>query len=133
MTRREVLVDTSAWIDFFVRPASASKRTVDRLLDEDAVLLCGIVLAELLQGIKSARELRAVRTHFDALPYAEVDRPSWELAGSLSRTHRSRGLTIPLTDMVIAALALRRDAAVLTLDPHFSAIDGLTIEPMHSI
>jgi predicted nucleic acid-binding protein len=36
-----------------------------------------------------------------------------------------RGHRLPLTDLTVAALALRTDSAVYTTDPHFDFIQGL--------
>ena len=46
-----VLVDTCIWVQFFNRPQSAEKKSVDALLDDDRAALIGPVVAEILQGI----------------------------------------------------------------------------------
>ena len=57
-----VVADTSIWISFFNRPASVEKQVLDELLDRDEVVLVGVVLTELLQGIRSPHPTQDV-TH----------------------------------------------------------------------
>jgi predicted nucleic acid-binding protein len=40
-------------------------------------------------------------------------------AGNLAAQLRAKGLTLPLTDVLIATVALRNQVSVLTIDKHF--------------
>lgn len=126
---QEVIVDTCVWIEFFNRPASRDKAEVDALLDADAVVICGVVLAEIVQGLKTGRDVAEVLSHLDALRYLEVSRRTWESVGRTSMALRRRGLTIPLTDIVVAELAKEHGCSIFTLDPHFKVIPGV---PLHA-
>lgn len=86
-----------------------------------------MVLAEVLQGIRSPQEASSVRSQFASLPYFETVRETWSRAGSLSGELKQKGVTIPITDIVIAALALEHNAEVFTTDPHFEKIPGLKL------
>ena len=68
MTTR-VLVDTSAWIDFFRRTEGEVGDTVANLVEEDQAVMTGPVLAELLRGVRSAKEGEELRVLLEALPY----------------------------------------------------------------
>jgi len=125
MPNDNVLVDTSAWIEFFNRPNSPEKRTIDLLIDSDRATVCGVVLAELLQGTKTQKEFRQVRDSIQALPFFEMDAAAWEKTGDLGFMLRRKGVTIPVTDLMVAALALLQDASVLTCDDHFAEIPNL--------
>ena len=50
-----MLVDTSIWLEFFKSQSKIGDR-LEILLKEDSVWVCGIVLFELAQGIKSDSE-----------------------------------------------------------------------------
>jgi len=63
----------------------------------------------------------------EKLPYLEVTRDTWKSAGEISASLRSAGVTIPLSDLIIAAMALSGDHEVFTIDPHFYKIDGLNL------
>ena len=120
----DALVDTSVWIEAFRGRDQRLRETVDKLLDQERVVLCGLVELELLQGFR-ADERALFASLFEALPYAEVDRQDWRAAGFLQAGLRSRGITIPATDALIAALCLRHDLSILTLDKHFDQIPQL--------
>lgn len=123
MTR--VLVDTSVWIEYFNRPTSAEQAELMRLLDADAVSLAGVVLAELLQGAKTERERDLLRETLDALPLLPASRATWERVGDLAFRLRRSGRTVPLSDLLIASLAIEHENPVYTLDPHFDEIPDL--------
>jgi predicted nucleic acid-binding protein len=114
-----VLVDTSAWIDFFRRRDGNVGDTVADLVERDQAILAGPVMAELLRGVRGSKEAAQLKTLLGALPYVEVQRLDWEAAGKSLRELRSRGLTLALTDAVIAAVASRYGLPVLTLDKDF--------------
>ena len=53
-----VLVDTSIWIDFFQAPESHTGSALESLIkDHNSVAICGIVLQEVLQGIRNGLDL----------------------------------------------------------------------------
>jgi len=112
-------VDTSAWIAF-LRPGSTSmSNQVEALIEQDAAAIVGPVLAELLQGVKGQREAQQLRRVMSILPYREITREDWQSAGEELNGLRRRGVKVPLTDALIAAVARRLDQLVLTLDGHF--------------
>lgn len=122
-----VIADTSAWIPFFNRPQSAEKRELDALLDADRVVLVGVVLAELIQGCRTLREAQAVTSKLTGLHFLDTRMATWKRSGELSFALRRKGLTLPLSDLVIAALALEHRHSVYTLDPHFEHVPGLQL------
>lgn len=120
-----VIADTSVWIPFFNRPDSPEKDALDLLIDADEVSLVGVVLAELLQGCRTTAERHALAEALLALRYYEVTQPTWLRAGDLSAQLLRKGVTLPLSDLVIAALALLHDCLVYSLDAHFKKIPGV--------
>ncbi len=120
-----VIADTSVWISFFNRPDSPEKAALDLLIDADEVALVGVVLTELLQGCRTPPERNSLVDALLALPYYEVTQSSWVQTGDLSARLLRRGVTLPLSDLIIAALAIERDCRVYSLDGHFKKIPGL--------
>ena len=120
-----VIVDTSAWIPFFNRPESSEKRIIDELIDRGEVAVVGVVLAELLQGCRSQEERNDLKDALLALPYLGVSQATWIAAGELSAGLLRKGMTLPLTDLVIAAAAIEHHCSVYSLDAHFQKIPGL--------
>lgn len=126
-----ILIDTSAWIDFFRNQSGVVGDSVATLIERDQAVMTGPVLAELLQGLKSRQEINTLRELFDILPYIETSRRDWEQTGDLLRKLRQRGITVPLTDALIASVAQRTGCAVLTLDRHFEHLE-VPLHPIHN-
>ena len=121
----KIIVDTSVWIEFFHNEKSHVSVHLKNLLRSGQVALTGMVLAEILQGIRSPREARLVRRSLESLPFIEIDYKVWRQAGEISSALRRKGLTIPLSDIIIASVAITADHEVFTTDPHFEKIPGL--------
>lgn len=122
----DVLVDSSAWIDYFRHADSPIGEAINRLLDEDRLVLCGIVELELLQGVRP-HERRTLAGLFQVLRYVETERRDFVAAGERLATLRRKGITIPATDGLIAALAIRHRFQLLAIDAHFEHIPELDL------
>jgi len=120
-----VLVDTGIWSAFFSKPASAEKRALDILLDQDRVALTGPILAEVLRGFRRTDQADWAASRLRLAHYIEPTWEDWRNAASLGRQLAARGHDVPLTDLIISALAHRVSAFVFTSDPHFDLIPGL--------
>ena len=125
----DVMVDSSAWIDYFRHAEGAVGDRVSDLLDEDRIVLCGMVELELLQGVRP-RERRALRDLLKALSYVETERRDFVAAGERLAKLRRQGVTIPASDGVIAELCIRHHLRLLAIDRHFdhlAEIERLTV------
>jgi predicted nucleic acid-binding protein len=122
MSAERVLVDTSIWVSYFRGSSPAISEKVDSLLAGDEVCVPKIVLAELLQGAKSEREISTIEDFFDAFTILDQSPETWLKAGKLSRELKIRGKTIHLLDCYIAVIAKENACAILTLDDHFKEI-----------
>jgi predicted nucleic acid-binding protein len=120
-----VLVDTGIWSAFFSKAASPEKRALDPLLDEDRVALTGPVLAEVLRGFRRADQADWVASRLRLAHYLEPTWEDWRNAAALGREFAAKGHDVPLTDLVVAALAQRVEASVFSSDPHFDLVAGL--------
>jgi predicted nucleic acid-binding protein len=118
-----VLVDTSAWVDFFNGfPSPTADAVAELLHGDDDVCTCGIVVAEVFQGLR--RDRRPIRRSFEDMVFLE---PSGILlylrAAELYRTLRERGTTVRSTvDCLIAAIAEEGGCALLARDRDMDAI-----------
>lgn len=116
-----VLVDTSVWIEFF-RKREPYHGIVARLIDEEQVVCCGIILAELMQGGKSEKELAVLGDFLQVFTFIPETPELWAAAGRLSFQLRRKGVTIGLSDCYIAVAAASARVQVATLDSHFEAL-----------
>jgi predicted nucleic acid-binding protein len=118
------LVDTSVWIDFF-RGVASVKELLTKLIGRDRVFTAGPVLFELLQGIKSPEERGQVKEALLSVNFLEITPEDWAGAALISRELRSKGITIPMTDLLLAQLAKSHDLEIISLGPHFDQIPGV--------
>ncbi len=126
--RDNILVDTCIWIEFFRQDSEIGSRLV-RLLSDEIVWNCGIVLFELLQGIKSETEKAEIQSAIAGLPYTEMSPLIWQRAAELSRTLKKSGLSIPLSDIFIASVAIEYNLSIFTIDKHFEQVPGVKLYP----
>jgi predicted nucleic acid-binding protein len=117
----KVLADTSIWVDYLRHGADGSAWHLDDLLAQGDVVVCGPVVAELIGGT-SARDRSALWRALESLPWAPLDQTQWRHAGEVSAQLRDRGMTVPLTDVEIAAAAADAGAAVWSHDSDFKRI-----------
>jgi len=120
----KVLIDTSVWIEYFRSGSGKIYDTVDILLDVDRVILCGIVEMEILQGLRP-KERSTLKELFSAIDYADIIREDYVNAGNILNLLRIKGITIPSSDAIIAALCIRVNCELLTLDKHFDYIEKI--------
>ncbi len=124
-----VLIDTGVWSAFFSKPASREKHEIDVLLDHDRVALTGPILAEVLRGFRRKDHADWVASRLRLAHYLEPSWDDWRNAAALGRELAAKGHELPLTDLVVAALARRVQASVYTSDPHFDLVPGLKRYP----
>lgn len=120
-----VIVDTCIWASFFVKPGSLEKVAVDELLDTDRVALLGPIVAEVLLGFRRKDQADWVASRLQLAHYIEVGWDDWRAAADLGRGLAATGSKLPLTDLLVATVALRCHAWVYTADPHFDLITDL--------
>jgi predicted nucleic acid-binding protein len=121
-----ILVDTSAWIDFFRGTAPLAGR-VDELLAQNQLAICGPILTELRRGFRSVAERRRVLPLFGGCHFLEQPPLLWEEAGELGFLLGRRGRRIKSMDLLIATYALSHSVSLLTRDADFRHIRRLGI------
>ena len=121
-----ILIDTSAWVEFF-RGTSKTADAVTKLIEIGRASICGIINYELVQGAKSEEEASHLSEVLSALHYIEMTSKLWIKAGSISAGLRAKGITLPMSDLLIGAISLEHGLEVLTLDTHFASIPGVKL------
>lgn len=118
--RDRVLIDTSVWIPYLQGTASDElERAVDELLAGREIIVPKIVLAELIQGARSEKDIAAILEFLEAFTIVDASSKTWFEAGRLSYNLKKKGKTMNLADCYIAITAKENRASVLTLDKHF--------------
>ena len=103
-----VLVDSSAWVDLInAHESPEAVALADLLAGDDDICTCGVIVAEVLQGLRRESSYARVRDGFEDLTFLET--PGMRLyvrAAEIYRTLRKRGRTVRSTiDCLIAAVA----------------------------
>ncbi len=120
-----VLVDTSAWVDFLNgAPTHVADALAELLRGDDDVCTCGIVVAEVFQGLRRDEGRDAIRRSFGDLVFLEP--PGIRLylrAAELYRELRRKGKTVRSTvDCIIASIAEDGGCSLLAHDRDMDAI-----------
>lgn len=132
------LIDTSAWILALRKGGPESHRAViDRLIREGRAATTGLVLAELLAGVRTRREFRELAAGLSALIRFDPGERTWLRAAEFAFELRRDGITVPTTDVLILTVAWENGCALIHADRHFELIHqaevGLENVPMENI
>ena len=125
MPAKLALVDTSAWIEYLKRTSHPIAKEIEPALLFNTAAICQLVLAELVQGAKSEKEIVLIMDLVLVVKVLKESESTWQQAGFLANKLRKRGKTISLIDCYLAVLAKENKAMILTLDKHFSMIADL--------
>jgi predicted nucleic acid-binding protein len=116
-----LIADTCIWIEYFKKRGSVSSALRD-LIKQGRVLVAGPVIYELLQGAKNPKDAELIKEVTKALPLLPMTQEIWLSAGDIFFILRRKGITLPPSDVLLAALAIENDCPVFTLDNHFDHI-----------
>lgn len=126
MTEDGVIVDTSVFIEF-LKGNEQYGSEITRLLEKNRVFSTGIIIAELMQGLKNLKEEQYLAELITAVNIVEIATDLWVETGTISLSLRRKGINLPLTDVAIAALAIEHNLQIFTLDKHFELIPGIEL------
>jgi predicted nucleic acid-binding protein len=113
--------------DYLREGASGAAAALEEHLEQESVVVCGPVLAELLAGTPPERR-DDLWLALGSLPWAELDHAGWRRAGEVANDLRRTGRSVPLTDVVIAVACMRAGASLWTRDRDFEAIGAVLPE-----
>jgi hypothetical protein len=125
MSAEKILIDTSIWIDYFQNRSSLISEKVDKFLSGNEVYVPKIVIAELIQGAKSEKEISIIEDFLDAFHIVDQKEDTWLKAGRLSYDLKKKGKTINLFDCYITAIAQEHECKIFSLNRHFKEIQSI--------
>jgi predicted nucleic acid-binding protein len=125
-----ILIDTSAWVEYFRATGSAASVEVRRLLLEetDQVAMCEPVAMEVLSGAGDDSTYIKLERLVNGLPSLAVDGSiDFRAAAQIYRAAGRAGRTIrSINDCLIAAIAIRHSARIVHQDSDFEVIAAMT-------
>jgi len=118
-----VLVDTSAWIDFFRDDSSPYGAVVDALLQENLVCTTGLVKAEILPGARTKKEFNLLKEYFNVLPLLQDPDSMWDDVICVQRKLKQKGINgVGIPDLIVAVTAMKHEVKVFSRDHHFDSM-----------
>ncbi len=119
-----VLIDTSVWIDFLAGRRVPHVDALQKLIEnEEDLCLCGIILAEVLQGIRYDKDYIKTKNYFNDLIFLSMGKEIFVRAAEVYRYLRKSGITIRKpVDCMIASVAIEYNIRLLHNDRDFNSI-----------
>lgn len=119
-----ILVDTSVWIDFFGKTnPNHVKKLISIIELNENICTNGLILTEVLQGIRNDQQYIKVKNYFDSLIFLPMGYDIFIHSATIYRNLRAKGITIrkPI-DCMIAATAIEHRVVLLHNDRDFDPI-----------
>jgi predicted nucleic acid-binding protein len=121
-----VLVDTPVWslalrrrrADLNAREQLLT-RALAELIREGRVQMMGAIRQELLSGIREEERFHKLRNYLRAFSEPGIEVADYEEAAHMHNLCRARGIAGSTIDLLICAVAQRRDWHILTTDRDF--------------
>lgn len=119
-----ILIDTSAWIEFFRRKGNplVKQRIATLITANEAAYSCPVVF-ELISGALD-QELPAISKGLSFATRIQLSPSDWDMAAHSARTLRKAGVTVPPDDLLIATVGFERSIPIMCRDKHFSMIQS---------
>ena len=120
-----ILVDTTVWIDFFAAKSASYVKILEDLIEQkEDICVCGIILTEVLQGIKGENEFKKTKNIFTSLLFLPMSYETFLRAAEIFRGLRQKGITIRKSmDCMIASVAIELNIPLLHNDKDFKPIE----------
>ncbi|MBI2346427.1 MAG: PIN domain-containing protein [Deltaproteobacteria bacterium] len=120
---KPLLVDTSAWIDFFSRhPNPALAIHIEKGRHTKRLATTELVILEVTRGARDPTEFCELQAELSALMALPTADRHWVSAAKLGFLLGRKGLQPPSTDLLIATIAIDYDCQLLQRDKHFPQI-----------
>ncbi len=114
-----VLVDSSIWIDY-LRNVRNSK-SVDKLLDDNALVINDLVLAELIPALMLKRQQSLIK-HLRVIRRLPL-RIDWDDLIKMQAKCLRKGINkVGIPDLIIAQNSIQHKIALYTRDKHFQLL-----------
>ena len=119
-----ILVDTTVWIDLFAgKKEIHTTQLTDAINNKEDLCICGLIITEVLQGIKKDKDFKETQKILDDLLYLPASRKTYIRAAQIYRLCRKKGITIRKpVDCIIASLCIENAVYILHNDRDFDHI-----------
>lgn len=122
-----ILVDTSAWIDFFNGRRTWISEQISTELVSGSPAICGPIWLELIRGFRDKKNIKKIEQLFGACTWLREPDDFWKEAGDLGRHVSNKGFVAGSMDLLIAVHALAHQVPLLTTDKAFEKMIDIGI------
>jgi predicted nucleic acid-binding protein len=131
-----IVVDSAVWIDFFKGQMTPATMHLSQLLGHEPILVGDLILCEVLQGARDARQARDFEFAMRKCELAEMSGSDLAIAAAAKyRQLRAAGITVRKTiDMLIGTYCIMNRHTLLHSDRDYNPMElhlGLKVVPTH--
>ncbi len=119
------LLDTTILIELF-RGRQEAVFFLDKLSQEGSLFVCAIVVSEIYSGVRPA-ELPKVEEFLGVMGYIKIDYKTAKRAGLYKRDFQRKGITLSISDTLIAAAAVAHSLTLITKNVRHFPIEELHV------
>jgi len=122
----KILVDTSIWSlalrgqTGVVNPAAIALKMI--IEQGEDIYLLGIILQEVLQGIRNPKDFSVLKDYLEAFPLIELSREDYIKAAELKNHLIKKGKQVSTIDALISSAAISYGCYLFTTDSDFEHI-----------
>ncbi len=118
------VIDTSIWVNYYNSVMDERSEIVNKLIDDDDIVILPVILQETLQGIKVDKIFALTKELLLSYHYISIDSVySAIMAADLYRFLRKKGITINKpNDCLIAAICIDNNIQIFHNDKDFDNI-----------
>lgn len=113
-----ILLDSSVVIEYL----QTGDPKLFGLFQAHQAAICGVTRAEVLNGARSSKHRTRLVLALNAFHPLATPESAWDDVGDNLGLLRSRGVTVPLADVIIVTLAILNDIELWARDAHFQLI-----------
>jgi predicted nucleic acid-binding protein len=99
-----VIADSTIWKEYLQNGNTKKAKTLEKVIKDDKVVICGYTLAEVLKDIKDKETFEKLFKGFLALPYVEIEKEDWIKAVNILFEAKQKGLNLTTEQAVLNAL-----------------------------
>ncbi|MEN3943409.1 PIN domain-containing protein [Prosthecobacter sp. SYSU 5D2] len=122
----EILLDSAVYIGL-MRAGKDPRHVLGPYLRAGSLYSCGVVRAEVLRGTKEPKRYEQMEQFFDIIPEVPTDPRLWRHVSQIGWDLGRKGKWPPVTDITIAACAMRARLTLISPDGHFDDVEGLKL------
>lgn len=123
-----IVADTDVLIDFLSGHEPGASVVASAITAEEEMATTVVSRFELLSGVRTAKQGRAVGRLLEALSTLALDSPAADRAARVRRDLEKAGSSIGMADSLIAGIVLEHGGRLLTRNQrHFERVEGLLL------